>query len=237
MRNKELFNAYVLKFKKWLKETKTHKSSTISSRISNIKAIGEHYDILKEFSIDECQGILEDLKFSKNDNEPKTSIVIEGNYYNGLSTYRRTLRLFVEFLKAIHYVAPITVKSTGAKFVGSFDEFKRYVGPKCRNEVNIFCKSEREARHGICEYCGQKHVLQSAHIKERPIIIKEILDNNFQIGPDLYEVNLEDFFVQFKNAHMPVSEHIFFLCKCCHDKLDKDKTITIDDIINMKANL
>ena len=235
MANKELFNDYVIQFKDWLKTNKNQKKNTISSRASNIKVVGEYYDILKEFSIDECQGILDDLQYTKNDDEPKTSIIIEGNYYNGLATYRQALRLFVEFLKYINYTAPVAVNTSFAKFVGSFDDFKRYVGPKCRNEVNIFCKSEREKHHGICEYCGQKHVLQSAHIKERPVIIKEILDQNYQIGPDFYEVTLEDFFVEFKNAHMPITDHIFFLCKACHDKLDKEQSITIADIKNKRS--
>lgn len=231
MANKELFNDYVVQFKDWLKTNKNQKNNTISSRVSNIKVIGEYYDILKEFSIDECQGILDDLQYSKNDNEPKTSIIINGNYYNGLATYRQALRLFVEFLEYINYTAPRVVTTSVAKFVGSFDEFKRYVGPKCRNEVNIFCKSERKSHQGICEYCGQKHTLQSAHIKERPIIIKEILDNHYKIiGTDLYDVDLEEFFIQFKNAHMPIPDHIFFLCKSCHDKLDKEGSITIEDI-------
>lgn len=229
MTNKEVFNDYVFQFKEWL-TIKKQKKNTISSRIANIRVIGRYYDILKEFEIDECQGILDDLQYSKNDDEPKTSIVIEGNYYNGLATYRQALRLFITFLKDINYVAPTSAKPDSAKFIGSFDEFKRYIGPKCRNEVNIFCKKERESHHGICEYCGTKHVLQSAHIKERPIIIKDILDKCYKLGPDLYEVNLEDFFVQFKNAHMPIHEHIFFLCKTCHDKLDKDHSITIADI-------
>jgi hypothetical protein len=235
MTNKELFNDYVLKFKEWLASAKKLKKSTISARIANIRTVGEHYDILEEFLIDECQGVLEDLHFSANDDEPKTSIVIRGNYYNGLATYRQVVRLFIEFLNAINYSAPVISSSTGAKFIGSFDEFKRYVGPKCRNEVNIFCKSEREARHGICEYCGQKHVLQSAHIKERPVIIKEILDNNYKIGSDLYEINLEDFFIRFKNSHLPIKDHIFFLCKECHDKLDKEHSITITDIKNKRS--
>ena len=231
------FNDYVIQFKDWLKTIKKQNTRTVGSRVSNIRTIGKYYDILKEFSIDECQGVLDELKFSKNDVEPKTSIIIEGNYYNGLATYRQALNLFVEFLKYIKYTAPIGTATSLAKFIGSFEEFKRYVGPKCRNEVNIFCKSERVKHRGICEYCGQKHVLQSAHIKERPIIIKEILDNNYKIGTDLYEVALEDFFVKFKDAHMPVPDHIFFLCKGCHDKLDKERSITITDIKNKRKVL
>lgn len=231
-----LFDEHVNQFKEWLSRQGQSKK-TICSRASNIKNIAKYYDILKEFTIDECQGVMDDLQFSKSDEEPKTSIVIRGNYYNGLSTYRQALGLFVKFLKSINYTAPIVLTSSVAKFVGNFDEFKRYVGPKCRNEVNIFCKSERQKHNGICEYCGQKHVLQSAHIEERPIIIKGILDAHYAIGADLYEVNLEDFFVRFKKAHMPIHDHIFFLCKMCHDKLDKDHSITIEDIKNKRVSI
>ena len=79
--------------------------------------------------------------------------------------------------------------------------------------------------------------MQSAHIEERPIIIKGILDAHYAIGADLYEVNLEDFFVRFKKAHMPIHDHIFFLCKMCHDKLDKDHSITIEDIKNKRVSI
>lgn len=234
MERKEQFNNYVCRFGEWLKSVKGYKKSVVSSRLANIRKIGESYDILKEFSIDKCQGILDELRFSKNDHEPKTSIVINGNYYNGLATYRQTLGLFVCFLEDISYAAPAVTNPKAAIFIGSFNEFKRYVGPKCRNEVNLFCKNERKSHKGICEYCGEKHVLQSAHIVERPIIIKEILDKYYLIGEDLYEVPLEDFFLKFKNAHMPISDHIFFLCKNCHNKLDNEHSITIADLKNKR---
>ena len=235
MENNALFDNYVNQFKEWLKNEKNYKDSAISSRLSNIRTIGKYYDILKEFSIDECEGVLDELKFSSADNEPRTSMVIRGNYYNGLATYRQTLRLFINFLKYVGYTAPVLSVTSRAKFVGSFDEFKRYVGPKCRNEVNIFCKSERIKHNGICEYCGQKHVLQSAHIEERPVIIKNVLDRYYCKGVDFYEVDLEDFFSKFKEAHMPIPDHIFFLCKECHDKLDNKHTISVDDIKNKRS--
>lgn len=230
MNTKEQFNDFLPKFKEWLTVKKKQKKNAVSSRISNIKVIGEHYDILMEFSLDKCQSLFDELQYSKSDVEPKTSIVIKGDYYNGLATYRQALRLFIAFLEDNNYTYTAPLHSTGAKFIGSFDEFKRYVGPKCRNEVNIFCKSKREKHNGICEYCGTNHELQSAHVTERPVIIKTILDNDYKTGADLYEVNLEEFFYKFRNAHMPISDNIFFLCKKCHDMLDKEKSITIADI-------
>ena len=103
MVNNNLFENCVIEFKDWLKKEKNQKNRTISSRVSNIRTIGKYYDILKEFSIDECQGVLDELKFSKNDIEPNTSVIIEGNYYNGLATYRQALNLFVEFLHFLHF--------------------------------------------------------------------------------------------------------------------------------------
>lgn len=230
MTTKEQFYDYLPRFKEWLILEQKQKKTTVSARMSNIKTIGEHYDIMMEFSLDKCQSLFDELQYSKSDIEPKTSIVINGDYYTGLATYRQSLRLFVAFLENINYSYTVTAASVVAKFIGSFDEFKRYVGPKCRNEVNIFCKSERKKHNGICEYCGAKHELQSAHVTERPVIIKTILDNDYRIGADLYEVNLEEFFLKFKNAHMPISDNIFFLCKKCHNMLDKDQSISIADI-------
>ena len=237
MTTQESINNYLGQFGIWLKDAKRYDKKTVSSRVSNVRFLFEYYDILKEYAIDECESVLDELQYSRADVEPKTAVVINGDYYNGLATYKRAMRLFVEFLKDIGYVAPTVTVATSAKFIGGFDEFKRYVGPKCRNEVNIFCKSEREKYNGICEYCGKKTILQSAHIEERPVIIKNILDNNYRIGAgaDMYEVPLEEFFVKFKDAHMPIPDHIFFLCKNCHDELDKRHTITIADIKNRRG--
>ena len=109
MKDFEKFDDYVLEFGKWLKNVKGQKESTISSRISNIKTVGQHYDVLKEFVADKCQNLLEELSFSKADIEPKTNIVIKGDYYNGLATYRQSVKLFVAFLNDIKYTSSIVV--------------------------------------------------------------------------------------------------------------------------------
>lgn len=230
----EQFNEYVINFGDWLKKVKKQKKNTVSSRLANIRTVGKHYDILKEYLVDECQDVLSNLSFSTKDVEPKTDIIIEGNYYNGLSTYRQAVKLFVEFLKDVQYAAPVVDDSKVARFIGSFDDFKRYIGPKCRNNVNIFCKSEREKHKGVCEWCGGIHELQSAHIKERPVIMKEILDSYYRVSDNWYDVNIDEFLARFKNAHMPIEDHILFLCKKCHDMLDNDQSITVDDIKNKR---
>ena len=224
------FEIILKEYKTWLIEKKQYQSGTISSRMANLKTLSENYDLLKEYADNECLSVLDELSMSRGDSEPKTTIVINGDYYNGLATYRQALKLFVSFLKDINYIAPVPSFQSSSIFIGSFDDFKKYVGPKCRNEVNIFCKSERVKHNSICEYCGNPGVLESAHIVERPVMMKEILDKYYKDGNGMYKVNLDEFFQKFREAHLPIEEHIFFLCKNCHNKLDKTNTLTIAEI-------
>ncbi|MBO4534856.1 MAG: hypothetical protein J5755_02835, partial [Clostridia bacterium] len=218
------------KYQAWLGKRLTPKD--VSSQLSRIKRIAKHYDILNEYALDRCASLLDMLNYTaydrKQGNEPQADIVIQGDYYTGFASLKRALKYFVHFLDSIHYKAP--PKKTHPSFCGDFDDFKRFVGPKCRNEVNIFCKSERQSHHKICEYCGKEAELQSAHIVDRPIIMHDILEKEYKRGEDYYEVDLLDFLEHFKQAHMPIKDHIFFLCKACHDALDKSGKLTVDDI-------
>ena len=235
MEDNKLFNDTILQFKEWLKNVKHYGAGTISSRVSNVKTLGENYDLLDEYSKDSFLSLFDELTFSRSDSEPKTTLPIKGDYYNGLATYRQALKLFASFLGAIQFVAPQKDLSKSSIFIGNFEDIKKYVGPKCRNEVNIFCKAERVKHKGICEYCGEVAILDSAHVVERPIIMKNILEDHYRKGPDYYEVNLDDFFIRFREAHFPIQDHIFFLCKKCHNKLDKTQEITITDIKNKRG--
>ena len=118
-------------------------------------------------------------------------------------------------------------------FMGDLQSFFRYVGPFCKNFVNSITRSARIKHGGICEYCGNKAVLDSAHKdgEERPIIIKNILESNFKKSKNYYEVDLLKFEKLFKDSHMPVEDHIFFLCKKCHGEYDKGTKITTADIL------
>ena len=109
-----------------------------------------------------------------------------------------------------------------AEFVGTIEEFNRYIGPRIRNVINVIAKSERKSRNGICEHCGAKAELQSAHIKghERTLIIKDVL-SNYKDGEsiDINEVESE-----IINRHYPIKEKFLFICKSCHTKYDaKDR--------------
>lgn len=126
-----------------------------------------------------------------------------------------------------------STSSSPVVFKGNLQAFLRYVGPFCKNYVNSMTKSTRKSHNGICEYCGKKAVLDSAHRdgEDRPIIIKKILESNFKKAEDYYEVDILLFEKMFRNAHFPVEDHIFFLCKDCHTEYDKGTKITTSDIL------
>ena len=121
-------------------------------------------------------------------------------------------------------------------FMGNLQSFLRYIGPFCKNYVNSIAKVERTRHNGICEYCGKKAVLDSAHRdgEDRPIIIKNILEANYKKSEDYYEINIVEFEKKFKEAHLPVENHIFFLCKECHTEYDRGTKIKTEDILKKR---
>ena len=230
-------------FEIWLKKRR-YDSGTISSRISNVARINEVYDIEEYYATGSIDDLMELFEYSKQDRkeglEPKVDIVIKGNYYDGIAMLRSALKLYVSFLDETRNIQPraSSAATTSPRFVGTLNEFNKFVGPFFRNQVQQFAKKERTDRKGICEYCHNSHVLASAHRKgeERPEIIKKILDANYrQTGTPLYDVPLQDFAREFKNAHLPILDHFFFLCKECHGKYDKTGELT-DDMILKERN-
>ena len=121
-------------------------------------------------------------------------------------------------------------------FTGDLQSFLRYIGPFCKNYVNSITKSARISHNGICEYCGRKAVLDSAHKdgEDRPIIIKRIFETYYKKSHDYYEVDVLEFEKKFKEAHLPVHDHIFFLCKDCHTEYDRGTTINTSDILGKR---
>jgi hypothetical protein len=136
--------------------------------------------------------------------------------------------------KVIAEKMPVTEEPTKTgTFTGSLQVFLRYVGPFCKNYVNSIAKAARNKHKGICEYCGKKAVLDSAHKdgEDRPVIIKRILETHFKKSEDYYEVDVLEFEKLFKKAHSPIEDHIFFLCKECHTEYDRGTKITTADIL------
>ena len=228
------------KFKEWLIEKGTNKR-VVSDLLARIDRVNKNYDLDKYYSDDAKEELIEFFNYSKKDEreglEPIASIEIEGNYYNGLASLKRAIKQYFAFLDETNLVTLSNKTISGPIFEGSFEDFNRFVGPKLRNVIQNFTRSERNAQNGICEYCGKQAVLQSAHKEgeERPQIIKDVLERSFKVSNDWYKVDLSKFEDYFKDAHTPIKDHIFFLCNECHTKYDKKKTISTLDIENKRV--
>ena len=221
----------------WLTGTKKQTKRTAQSRVSNVLRIDKEYNIDAEFSRDECQTLLERFEYSKAAEReglfPEIEIVINGDYYNGVATLKSALNLYVEFLKGTGTQLRFTTEEDKkVVFRGGMTDFKNYIGPFCRNYVNLITKKERDKQGGVCQYCHQKSTLQSAHLdgRERVTIIEYLLNSYYKKGDDYFEVDLKNFEERFKEEQTPVNLHFFFLCSKCHTSYDKKKSPTTDDI-------
>lgn len=87
-----------------------------------------------------------------------------------------------------------------ATFKGTSSEFKRYIGPRFRNVVNMITKRQR-AVVGACEHCGSEEKLESAHVHGRDRIqIIDLLLGAIDKG-DAVVVDLKQFEEAFNLEH------------------------------------
>ncbi len=109
-----------------------------------------------------------------------------------------------------------------ASFIGSVDEFMKYINPRAKNVVNSISRRYKN-EIGLCQHCRTNtETLEAAHItgRERPVIIEEIL-NDFTNG-EVVTIDLEVFENKFLDAHNPINECILVLCRSCHAKYDSN---------------
>ena len=124
------------------------------------------------------------------------------------------------------------------KFIGSEDDFTKFIGPYSRNLVQSITKKYK-TKKGCCEHCGKKNgQLDASHIKgkERDEIIKSII-NKFNSN-ESFQVDLNQFKQEFIEEHNPIEKVIIILCKHCHRKYDlntKDQYKTIKNVEVNKA--
>jgi protein-arginine kinase activator protein McsA len=114
-----------------------------------------------------------------------------------------------------------------ASFIGTIDEFIKYVNPRAKNVVNSITKNYKKEK-GKCEHCGTtQETLEAAHLtgRERPKIIEEIL-SNFKNG-EVITVDLEVFENLFLEAHKPLNEIILVLCHSCHINYESNKNLKL----------
>jgi len=107
-----------------------------------------------------------------------------------------------------------------ASFIGTFDEFIRYINPRVKNVINAISRAYK-AEIGQCEHCGSVDVtLEAAHVtgRERPVIIEEVLGDF--INGEIITVDLDVFEARLKAAHEPIDKIIKVLCRPCHIQYD-----------------
>jgi|WetSurMetagenome_2_1015567.scaffolds.fasta_scaffold98149_1 hypothetical protein len=107
-----------------------------------------------------------------------------------------------------------------ATFEGTIQEVHDFLGPRIRNKVNNLTRNTRLARQGICEHCGERKELQSAHTHghDRRMLIEKVLREykvNDKVRFDVIEVER-----RILEVHQPIEETFVFLCQSCHAVYD-----------------
>lgn len=106
-----------------------------------------------------------------------------------------------------------------ASFIGTRKEFKRFIGPRLRNLVNIRTKAYRI---GIanCNHCGSPDHLESAHVRgrDRNQIIDALLKRFTH--DEVVTIDLAKFEQLFVSEHEPIERTILILCRDCHGKYE-----------------
>lgn len=212
-------------------------ANTAASVCSRVNRIKEAYDIENEYAKDRCAELLEDFTYTAHDAKagtlPNVNIVINGSYLTGLKSLKKALEHYVEYLYET-FVPTKTAKQLGKRFyLGDFEGFKTYIGPKCRNLVQALTRSKKVAI-AACECCAAPKTLEAAHIHgfERNDVIKGILDKYYKQGPDNYKVDLVDFEDRFKDAHDPLENVFYFLCKGCHNQYDGSDAKKVQAVVD-----
>ncbi len=102
-----------------------------------------------------------------------------------------------------------------ASFVGTNEEFKRYIGPMLRNLVQRLTKKYK-SEIGCCQHCGATDSLEAAHVhgKDRGVITDKIL--NDYSNNNVVTIDLAGFEQHFRTEHEVIDETILILCRSCH---------------------
>lgn len=134
----------------------------------------------------------------------------------------RTVCVF-SFIQTVYLLLHLEINM--AIFEGTIQEFHHFIGPRIRNAVNNFTRSYRLKLNGICEDCGEKKELHSAHVhgSERRTIIEEVLENCRINGT--IRCNIEEAETKILNAHLPIESCFKFICHSCHVAYDSNTEI------------
>ena len=94
-----------------------------------------------------------------------------------------------------------------ASFIGTRKEFKRFIGPRLRNLVNIRTKAYRTGVAN-CNHCGSPDRLESAHVRgrDRNQIIDALLEQFTH--DEVVTIDLAKFEQLFVSEHEPIERTI-----------------------------
>lgn len=112
-----------------------------------------------------------------------------------------------------------------ARFVGTVQDYHHFIGPRIRNVVNQAAAPARKSHNGVCEFCGRKAELQSAHVhgRERRQLIEAVLQEFTR--PDGYvEIDVDEVERRVIDAHLPIEDTFKFICPPCHREYDAGTT-------------
>ncbi|MBD5174893.1 MAG: hypothetical protein HDT06_03640 [Bacteroidales bacterium] len=109
MENEFIIDLPVLSFKEWM-EALEFSERTIQSRLSNLAKLEECYEPLKDlWRKDRFKDLLAELAYSSEDRRnnvvPSVQIPVSGKVYEGLATYRSTLRLYDRYLQYVQNIS------------------------------------------------------------------------------------------------------------------------------------
>ena len=112
-----------------------------------------------------------------------------------------------------------------ALIICTIQEYHRFIGPLIRNKVNSLTRNVRIERNGICEFCGEKNILESAHVhgKGRKTIIENVLSE--YLNDNFVQGNLLEIEKKILNAHLPLENTFKFICKPCHTEYDNNEVL------------
>lgn len=118
-----------------------------------------------------------------------------------------------------------------AEITCTLKEFTYFVDPRIRLNVANMTRQSKNLLGSECQKCHEKKQLDAAHKhgSSRKEIIRDVLEN-YKINDQEYKIlNLQKVIDEINNAHVPLEDHILFLCKTCHNEYDS-WTKNLDDV-------
>ena len=125
-----------------------------------------------------------------------------------------------------------------ASFTGELQDFYDLIGPKISNDIATMTKKKKIGLGYICQFCHQKNELDAAHRhgRSRRDIIKNVLEDH-KLEDRKYQVsNLRQLIKTVKEAHFPIEDSFYFLCKKCHRKYDNEYKVKNQNLKNQSLN-